>query len=159
MTQSDICAFCDRPHLFHTQVTWGDMPVYFCSVRCRNSWLSIHNSQTIRLCTLALTFFLCLTFPAQAEWDGEEGKMSEWFQSLFDQNGRSCCGSGDYHRVNYRGNDNGTQIEWKGKWYDVPDVAKVKNFSNPTGEGAAFFYENEEGAPREIFCFIRAVEG
>jgi hypothetical protein len=63
MILTDLCAFCDKPHLFKTQIMVGDTPVYFCSKKHRDTWMEIRPPD-IRIVRLSgLIFLLFITYP------------------------------------------------------------------------------------------------
>ena len=103
---------------------------------------------------LLLIFLSLCSVALAAPPTGANPEFSRWFQSLTDNQGKSCCGLSDGHRVTHRvSHVHGFDYEflWNGVWYTIPNEKVVLRHDNPTGEAIAFFNEVHG---MYIFCFI-----
>ena len=92
--------------------------------------------------------------------DYPDSPRGQWYKSLTDNNGRSCCDISDCKEVEARTINGYWEVNIKEKWYKVPADKILKNKENPTGSAVACYsqFQNEvtyddNGQP-VFFCFI-----
>lgn len=130
--------------------------ILFCTLHSQA--LQTRRERMMRIFILAL-LMTCIPFASNGAPKPEhDPSLKDWFESLTDNSGRSCCGLGDGHRVQYRVSRSSQydyEFEWNGEWYQIPNEKVVHNHANPTGSAIAFFTEVHG---MFIYCFIRPVE-
>lgn len=84
---------------------------------------------------------------------GGDGRWSDWFRSLRDASGQSCCDLSDCRRTRARAGSDGYQAQTPdGTWTDVP-ADKVLRRDNPTGEPVMCWLPS-----RGVICFVPGIE-
>ncbi len=71
----------------------------------------------------------------------------------------SCCIGDDYQKIrveNWETTATGWRVFYKGKWLDVPKLAKVYNMDNPDGEAKAWIFNDTDPYVR---CFMAGAQG
>lgn len=111
-----------------------------------------HMAIIIIVVLAALLGAVSLAYAARPE--NFDPTLGPWFNSLHDARGRSCCGMGDGHRVDYRIGQSGYQALYDGEWRDVPNSIVVRT-ANPVGEALLFVSAADN---RTMYCFIPAAE-
>jgi len=117
---------------------------------------------------LTLSFALHVTF-AHAHWKPEYAQLSpqmqNWFRGLKSEQGGMipCCDladgkSPDEDDVEYDTKGDHYRVRIKGKWYDVPDAAVIKE-PNKYGRTVVWYYFNADGVEGHeptviIRCFM-----
>lgn len=82
-----------------------------------------------------------------------DGRFGDWFRSLRDAQGQSCCDLSDCRRTRARAGAAGYQAQTPdGDWVDVP-ADKVLRRDNPTGEPVMCWLPH-----RGVICFVPGIE-
>jgi len=80
---------------------------------------------------------------------------AEWFASLKDKHGISCCHMQDCYRVEIQDLDikgGHYRLKYKGEWLEVPDQVIQRDEPNPTGHPVACVHVTWKA--KEVRCFI-----
>jgi hypothetical protein len=104
---------------------------------------------TLGMLPVLLSFPVLLVLMALA-W-GET--KSEWFQSLQDARGRSCCDQSDCKPTNARFIDGRWEAEFAGAFTPVPD-AKILDKESYDGRAYLCALPDQPGKPT-IYCFVK----
>jgi len=82
-----------------------------------------------------------------------EGRFGDWFKSLRNDQGQSCCDLSDCRITKQRYSPNGYQaLTETGEWVDIPPD-KILKRDNPIGEPVMCYLP-----ARGVMCFIRGFE-
>jgi hypothetical protein len=65
--------------------------------------------------------------------------QKDWFKTVRDSLGNTCCDGADGYPVDYEMRGNKYWVHFRGRWMEVEERA-VKRQPNPIGEGVAWFY-------------------
>jgi hypothetical protein len=88
-------------------------------------------------------------------------ELSQWFRSLHDESGKSCCSLADCRPTEYRqlGDHYEVLVDKKWdidppQWVAVPPSKILNQIDNPTGRGVLCFNQYS----RQVLCFVRPSE-
>lgn len=100
-------------------------------------------------------------YPAPPPGANPDSPLADWFRSLRDRKGLSCCDQADCRPVRYRAGDQGMEAYIDRRsfgprapeaWVRVPREAIIPR-ENPTARPIACYYAGR------IACFVRPTEG
>jgi hypothetical protein len=77
--------------------------------------------------------------------------LGDWYKSLTQPNGVSCCDISDCRRIEYRINKDGYEVRVEDRWWPVPQD-RVLNVSNPTGNAVLCYRTTVDDLI--IYCFV-----
>lgn len=103
---------------------------------------------------LALFFVLVVTVAAKdsGQYAQSDPAVREWFKSVKNKSGVSCCDISDGHRTEEERRGNSYWVPINGNWTRVPDEAVIYDAGNPVGQAVVWYsaYSNEI----HIRCFV-----